>query len=248
MKTVTIQVTVSPEDADAMFEALNSDDGLRNRVADWLLTSAGQQQVLNRLAIVRFLGALSAGLKAGLQSSGRWYDATRLREWLAKLGDDAKTVGRVVGLAAVLLTLAVSPVVAQVVPAAALGWTSCDSTTGQPVTGYAANFDAFTIEQLEAHEAVHRQQYAPDSSGTCVEKMARSNRSPVEALRWEVPAYCAQARWGDERGIDVTGFVEATMAVLSWFYNLPYSTIRAHFMAAGGCWSGESYVPNIGGE
>jgi hypothetical protein len=69
-----------------------------------------------------------------------------------------------------------------------LGRTTCEA--GRPVTHYADSLPPNVRAQIEAHEAVHRDQLATD----CEAALARITASPEALLLAEAPAYCAQMR------------------------------------------------------
>lgn len=88
------------------------------------------------------------------------------------------------------LGLVVGPLAAQTdtlrLAAAPLGLTTCD--LGVPVTHMADSLDANARAQVEAHEAVHREQLATD----CEVTLARITATPEGLLLAEAPAYCVQ--------------------------------------------------------
>jgi hypothetical protein len=82
-----------------------------------------------------------------------------------------------------------------------LGLTRCES--GQPITNLRPDVrDSMLVVEIEAHEAVHRQQAA--AFGSCEDFLATltSARRIIDA---ELPAYCAQWKVAVRRGADSAG-------------------------------------------
>lgn len=101
--------------------------------------------------------------------------------------------------------------------AAPLGLTTCD--LGVPVTHMADSLDANARAQVEAHEAVHREQLATD----CEVTLARITATPEGVLLAEAPAYCAQMRVAlQQYAADPRVYWQQLVRVL-WLY------FRGHF-------------------
>ena len=108
----------------------------------------------------------------------------------------------------------------------ALAVTACGED-GLPVTHYRPDvpLDTLLNAQIVAHEAVHRAQLAPDSTGTCAEKFARATATPLALLTIEAPAYCAQIAVADEQGgpqTDDLQYFQKTVLMLTTYLRQAY--------------------------
>ena len=77
-----VVIEVNDTDAVTFFEELNKDDGMREKAVTALMKQTSPEWVSNKTAVIRVLGAFSAGFHAALDEARLFNKRQRHRELL----------------------------------------------------------------------------------------------------------------------------------------------------------------------